>query len=395
MKIKSLLLGSAAAMMAVSTAQAADIIIPEPEVVEYVRVCDAAGTGFFYIPGTETCLRIHGYVRYEIGFGETHGVRAIPGAPAGNETYNKLARASFRVSTWADTEYGPLRTYVETRWNWQTAGGATTITGANPQVVDTTGGYTTGNAFTLNFAWIDLGGLRLGKSESFFTTFTGYAGGVMTDGTYGPFDTNLISYTFNSGAFSAGVSLEQGNNTLATTYADVNGDGDFEQVIGFTAGSWGIDDYVPHIVAGAGYDGGAFNIRGVVGYDTRNGVGQGGWTGKLRGDVSFDPFSAFVMLMYGENSSAYTTWRNGGGAAAETFSVIGGASFDFTDQATFNAQVQWIDGAAGQSDRWIAAANVNYELVDGFTVRPELVYTDGHAANDSAFGGRLRFERTF
>ncbi|RKF05356.1 porin, partial [Oceaniradius stylonematis] len=65
MKIKSLLLGSAAAMMAVSTAQAADIIIPEPEVVEYVRVCDAAGTGFFYIPGTETCLRIHGYVRYD------------------------------------------------------------------------------------------------------------------------------------------------------------------------------------------------------------------------------------------------------------------------------------------------------------------------------------------
>ena len=395
MKIKSLLLGSAAAMMAVSTAQAADIIIPEPEVVEYVRVCDAAGTGFFYIPGTETCLRIHGYVRYDIGFGELNAVTSADG----EETWSKRARASFRVSTWSDTEYGPLRTYVETRWQWDTNGGQNqrVVNGNNPDWVLGPNGYTNEGEFSINFAYIDLAGLRIGKDESFFTTFTDYAGAVISDDliSYGPFDTNLISYTFNSGAFSAGISLEQGNNTLATTYADVNGDGDFEQVIGFTAGSWGIDDYVPHIVAGAGYDGGAFNIRGVVGYDTRNGVGQGGWTGKLRGDVSFDPFSAFVMLMYGENSSAYTTWRNGGGAAAETFSVIGGASFDFTDQATFNAQVQWIDGAAGQSDRWIAAANVNYELVDGFTVRPELVYTDGHAANDSAFGGRLRFERTF
>jgi hypothetical protein len=24
--------------------------------VEYVRVCDAYGTGYFYIPGTETCV---------------------------------------------------------------------------------------------------------------------------------------------------------------------------------------------------------------------------------------------------------------------------------------------------------------------------------------------------
>ncbi len=37
----------------------------EPEPVEYVRVCDAYGTGYFYIPGTETCLQIGGYVRFQ------------------------------------------------------------------------------------------------------------------------------------------------------------------------------------------------------------------------------------------------------------------------------------------------------------------------------------------
>ena len=50
-------------MVAVSGAQAADAIVVEPEPVEYVRICDAYGSGFFYIPGTETCIRFSGYVR--------------------------------------------------------------------------------------------------------------------------------------------------------------------------------------------------------------------------------------------------------------------------------------------------------------------------------------------
>lgn len=59
MKIKSLLFGSAAALVATTGAYAADTVVaPEPESVEYVRVCDAYGAGYFYIPGTETCLRI-------------------------------------------------------------------------------------------------------------------------------------------------------------------------------------------------------------------------------------------------------------------------------------------------------------------------------------------------
>src|SRR5262245_8843558 len=52
MNIKSLLLGSAAALAVVSGAQAADAIVAaEPEPLEYVRICDAFGAGYFYIPG--------------------------------------------------------------------------------------------------------------------------------------------------------------------------------------------------------------------------------------------------------------------------------------------------------------------------------------------------------
>ena len=71
MNIKSLLLGSAAALIAVSGARAADAVtVAEPEPAEYVKICDVYGSGYFYIPGTETCLRVGGYVRYDAGVGD-------------------------------------------------------------------------------------------------------------------------------------------------------------------------------------------------------------------------------------------------------------------------------------------------------------------------------------
>ena len=54
---KSLILGSAAALLAAGGAQAADLPI-KAKPVEYVRVCSLYGAGFFYIPGTDTCTRM-------------------------------------------------------------------------------------------------------------------------------------------------------------------------------------------------------------------------------------------------------------------------------------------------------------------------------------------------
>ena len=354
MKIKSLLLGSAAAFVAVSGARAADaVIIPEPEVVEYVRVCDAAGTGYFYIPGTETCLRIHGYIRYDAGFGDLNGADAD--GDGTNDTWNKRARASFRVSTYADTDYGALKTYMETRFQWDTNSNAPAA-------------YTTQGEWSINFAYIDLGGLRIGKSESLFTTFTGYGGSVINDttgGGYGPFDTNLIQYTFTSGAFTAAIGFEQ------------------------QAGSVLIDDYMPHVVGGVSFDAGMFDLAGVAAYDTTNNA----WAGKLRADADLtDNISAFLMLLYGENASGYTSWANGTGTG--TFSVMGGASVGLTDAATFNTQVQWTEANGATDDIWAVAANVAYTVTPGFVVTPEVQWTnDNTGANQ--WGGVIRFQRSF
>ena len=65
--IKSLVLGSAAGLVAMSGAQAADLPV-KAKAVEYVRICSLYGAGFFYIPGTDTCIKLGGYLRVDTTF---------------------------------------------------------------------------------------------------------------------------------------------------------------------------------------------------------------------------------------------------------------------------------------------------------------------------------------
>jgi hypothetical protein len=373
MNIKSLLLGSAAALVAVSGARAADAIVAaEPEPVEYVRVCDAFGTGFFYIPGTETCLRIHGYLRYDIAGGDLFSHTST----TGDDTYNKQMRFSFRTSTASETELGTLRTYTETRFQWTQGQAGTAAVPVN--------GYNHADATSLNFAWIQLGGLRMGLDESLFSTFTGYAGSVIQDtlaGGYGPFRTNLISYTYNSGALRAAIALEQGASDAATSTT-----------------TWGIDDYMPHVVVGLGYNAGMVDLSGVFAWDSRDDIGltvRGGWAAKLRADVTInDMASVFAMLEYGENSAGYTTWRNGL-ATDETWSVIAGGTLNVSEKASINVQGQWVESNTVNSDAWSLVGNVAYTLVPGLVVTPEIAYYDDGSVTGGEFGAMLRVQRSF
>src|ERR1700720_1892535 len=70
--VKSLLLGTAAGLVAVAGAQAADLPV-KAKPVEYVKVCSVYGEGFFYVPGTDSCIKIGGFVRQNFLFGQTSG----------------------------------------------------------------------------------------------------------------------------------------------------------------------------------------------------------------------------------------------------------------------------------------------------------------------------------
>src|SRR5499427_9418503 len=114
--VKSLLLGSAAGLVAVSGTQAADLPV-KAKPVEYVKICTLYGEGFYYIPGTDICLKIGGYVRADYGWNVT-GARTphYSGAAGAQDRtvhpYSTRHRAHFNFDSRTQTAYGTLRTYV-------------------------------------------------------------------------------------------------------------------------------------------------------------------------------------------------------------------------------------------------------------------------------------------
>src|SRR5690606_19712246 len=102
---------AAAGIAMVSGAQAADMPV-KAKPVEYVKICSAYGAGFYYIPGTDICLRVGGYVYYEFGVKGTSAVANIYGADPINASYNYYnSRTSAKVILDArqNTAYGTLR----------------------------------------------------------------------------------------------------------------------------------------------------------------------------------------------------------------------------------------------------------------------------------------------
>jgi hypothetical protein len=352
-----------------------------------VRICDTYGEGYFYIPGTETCLRVGGYIRYDVRGGplldQEYTYVDEDGDTHTSETWNKLARFSLQVSTASETELGTLRTYAEVRFNYSNGGndvGFVDLPGDGDVDVSDTG-------VSLNFGYIQLGGFRVGKDESFFTTFPGYAGGVIQDDTgvpYGPFDTNLMSYTYDAGnGFSAGISLEEGEDSDE------------------------VRDYVPHVVVGAKFAQAWGGITGVVAYDSNNEE----FAGKVRVDVTAsEQLSLFVMGGYKTNdgdfedngndgTNYYGNWQGGDDdeyGGGDGFAVWAGATYALNEKTALNFQTSYDEG-----ENFAAVANVAYELVPGFKITPEVVYADNFNDDDDDgdngdnFGAVLRFQRSF
>src|SRR5437764_5677666 len=113
---KRMLLGSAAALTAISGTQAADLPV-KAKPVEYVKICSLYGEGFYYIPGTDICLKVGGYVQADYGWnaagnGQQHYNGANGAQDRSVNPYSSRHRASFNFDSRTQTAYGTLRTYV-------------------------------------------------------------------------------------------------------------------------------------------------------------------------------------------------------------------------------------------------------------------------------------------
>src|SRR6187455_2610846 len=117
MRIKSLLIGCVGGLIALTSAQAADLPV-KAKPVEYVKICSLYGVGFYYIPGTDICMKLGGYVRFQQNFGATD-VTGGPFAGVGglnnrvsSEDQSYRVRWLLQHDTRQQTAYGTLRTYM-------------------------------------------------------------------------------------------------------------------------------------------------------------------------------------------------------------------------------------------------------------------------------------------
>jgi hypothetical protein len=345
MKLKSLLLGSAAALVAFSGARAADAVIAEPEPVEYVRVCDAYGAGYFYIPGTETCLKIGGFVRYQIDVTDE------------SDTWGKTTQANISFSAKSDTELGTLEGFVE-------------LTDVAGDVTETDDGYLIPVGMGIDSAYISLGGLKMGYFDN---AFDGGIGGE-NDGLGGS-KGNTIGYTFASGGFDATINLDD---------AGINE-----------------TNFVPNVSANAGFSAGAVAVRGFIAYDEENGE----TAAKLRvgADVT-EGGRLEAALVYSTNpnySWAASEWSVAASYSqkvSDTVAVSVGAQYWSSVNGSLVAG--GTDGVYSGADGYSIGANVDWTPVTNFLVRAQVQYVqfDGATAADPSTDGvaaRLRFQRSF
>lgn len=349
MTIKSLFLGSAAALVAVSGAQAADaVVIPEPELVEYVRVCDTYGTGFFYIPGTETCLAISGYVRYEMNFTSSGDDAEAVGdgevALDGDGDFGKRSEVRVNIDARNETELGTLRSYIRLGYD------------TNPK--QDGDGDTAG--FGIDHAYITLAGVTIGKKNTFWDWgFGADADGIVS---FGPGDVGMLAYTVNAGGFAYTLALEE----------DENG------------------NYVPDVVLDMNGSIGDIALHGGVAYNES----AEAFSAKIYAAYDFGVATVGLGYQFSEDDAL------GSDYLASFEHVIGGdVSASLTEKLSARAGFNYgIDNAAGD-DGYIIGAGINYKLVSGFDIDARVNYSDGDALEDAngdgITSGRIRFTRSF
>ncbi|MBD9375410.1 porin [Rhizobium sp. ARZ01] len=207
MNIKRFLLSAATTFVALNDTCAADssILISEPETSGYLRVCDTYGTGYFYIPGTETCLKLEGYVWGQVGADSYSGPGSSPdyltyGSFPGDQTHMSTS-VRLQLDARSETELGTLH-------------GRMRVVADIPSIDPASG-----SDINLEQGFVDLGGFRIGYLETAWVDTKN--GGVSSWGShswgglsYGYFFRNLISYSIGSDeSFAATLSLEDGDSS--------------------------------------------------------------------------------------------------------------------------------------------------------------------------------------
>jgi hypothetical protein len=213
-----LLLAAAASLAPVTATRAADLPV-KAKPVEYVKICTLYGPGFYYIPGTDTCIRIGGQIRSEVSFlGRSNGDQSwaigdgLATRTRDRDVFFTRVRVYTNVDTRTSTGFGVLRTFSVVRAEHATAVGLGAAAGA----------------INIDTGVIQWGGFSIGRvASSYFDNPWSYAFKWGGNGSYGWSDSTsgrfvaAYTHTFGNG-ISATLSLEDNKHQKRGIYNGAN-----------------------------------------------------------------------------------------------------------------------------------------------------------------------------
>jgi hypothetical protein len=390
MNIKSLLIGSAAAIVAVTGARAADaVVIAEPEPFEYVRVCDTYGVGFYYIPGTETCLRISGLIRYDINFSEdnewtvsladedsvidyilddladldepaaeyifdTYDLgQYVDGTlivqPGLDEGWAKQAIARINIDARSETEWGTFRRFI--RLQGSTPGSDALYEGV----------YGLGDTarFEVIYAYVELGGLLVGLYD---TLYDGEMSMEFDNG--GGTAAHQIRYTFNgSNGWQFQMSIEEQDYNY---------------------------DYTPNVLGKVTLTQGWGSIAVFAAYDAT--FEEFGIKGLGRFNFS-DAVWLEAMATYESGFGDFSV-SSANGLKGYEYSLAAALSFKATDQikiagfGQFFGEQHWLG-----HDNYAVGGQIDWTPVENLVLRAQAKYNGGDSQD--FIDGKIRLEAAF
>ncbi|BCP53141.1 porin [Kaistia sp. 32K] len=384
MNFKSILLGSAAAIVLAGGAQAADLTVAEP--VDYVKVCDAFGSGFFYSPGTDTCIKIGGYVEFGTSFGG--GDRSPLDKNDNNNWGNFYTEVSIQLTASSVTEYGNLTGFIDYRAKTGNK------TGTGNDAADFINEST--NSAYVDSAYLELGPLKAGYFTSLFDFGRGYddTGMFGSDST-----TDHIQLTYAVNGFGLAISVEDQRDRSSVGY--------YIDQSGITRGN----DNIPDIIGAVTYSSGIFSAKVAGAYtktavDFNTGEGKTGWAVGGGLEVALDNLSPgdrfFVSAAYGDNANSFTGISGGTsvvgslGLDDKLFSAASGSSWSalasykhvWTPQlwSSLSGGYASFDGSGSidnvKVDAWRVGFNTAYAPVKGLELVADIFYTDVDIKNN-------------
>ena len=200
--VKSLLLGSAAGLVAVTAGQAADLPV-KAKPVEYVKICSLYGAGFYYMPGTDMCLKVGGWVRAEANWAPNQTGSLAWGPFNGDlqqrstNNFQVRARGYVTVDAREQTAYGTARAYLDVGISTSDIGTAASE-----------------GTFSSNRAFLQWAGMTAGVTQSFYDFYSAaavlYRAGYLPAEDTGDGGWWVWAYTAQlGGGFSATISAEE------------------------------------------------------------------------------------------------------------------------------------------------------------------------------------------